>query len=123
MRRHGSRCCGTEGPRRKKADPSSRDRSPRKKAAGFGMKHGSLGAAWRGGGVGGHARLVEGEDAGTEGEEHDGNAAANAETGDKRSRAVVTTPRNDVTRNGDQELQHGTFQKPGNGSRKGILHC
>jgi hypothetical protein len=76
---------------------------------------GTEGGCSRGGarGVGVQAFFVEEEDAGAEGEEHDGEAGGDTETGDDGSRTFVAATDDDVARDGDQELEDAAFQEPG----------
>src|SRR5579859_6909019 len=66
-----------------------------------------------GGGVGVEALFVEEEDAGAEGEEHDGEAGGDAETGDDGSGTIVAAADNDVAGDGNQKLEDAAFQEPG----------
>lgn len=63
--------------------------------------------------VGVEAFFVEEEDAGAEGEEHDGEAGGDAETGDDGSRTFVAAADDDVAGDSDQELEDAAFQEPG----------
>src|SRR5579859_7990626 len=72
---------------------------------------GCLGGGARGVGV--EALFVEEEDAGAEGEEHDGEAGGDAETGDDGSGTIVAAADNDVAGDGNQKLEDAAFQEPG----------
>jgi len=63
--------------------------------------------------VGVEAFFVEKEDAGTEGEEHDGEAGGDAETGDDGSGTIVAAADDDVAGDGNQKLEDAAFQEPG----------
>src|SRR5579859_2632344 len=64
-------------------------------------------------GVGVEAFFVEEEDAGAEGEDHDGEAGGDAETGDDGSGTIVAAADDDVAGDGNQEFEDAAFQKPG----------
>jgi hypothetical protein len=86
-------------------------RSERKLAADVGRKC----VGWplgRAGRVGIEASFVEEEDAGAEGEEHDGEAGGDAEAGNGRRGTIVTAADDDVAWDDDEEFQDAAFEKP-----------
>jgi len=64
-------------------------------------------------GIGVEAFFVEEEDAGAEGEEHDGEAGSDTEAGGDRRGTIVAAAHDDVARNGDQEIQNAAPEQPG----------
>ena len=64
-------------------------------------------------GIGVEVFFVEEEDAGAEGEEHDGEAGGDAEAGGDGGRTVVATADDDVAGDGYQEFQNAAFEQPG----------
>ena len=68
-----------------------------------------LGAA---SGIGVHALLVEQQDAGAEGQQHDGDARDDAEAGRGGRRTMLAAPNDDMARDRDQKLKDAAFQQP-----------
>ena len=64
-------------------------------------------------GVGVEALFVEEEDAGAEGEEHDGEASGDAEAGGDGGGTVVAAANDDVARDDNQEFQDAALEQPG----------
>ena len=70
--------------------------------------------------VGIEAFLVEEEDAGTEGEEHDGDSSGDAETGSHGCGTIVTATDDDVARNDDKEFLDTALEQPGSDAGDGL---
>src|SRR5260370_25843199 len=108
--------CGSEGPALQKREqpPPRRDGAGSKAAARLKKEDGGLKAPLRGGamGIGVEAFFVEEEDAGTEGEEHDGDTRGDAEAGSHGCGAIVTAADDNVARDYDQQFQDAAFEQP-----------
>jgi hypothetical protein len=63
-------------------------------------------------GVSIEALFVKEEDAGAEGEEHDGEARGDAKAGGEWRGTIVTAADDDVAGDNDQEFQHAAFEQP-----------
>jgi hypothetical protein len=70
--------------------------------------------------VGIEAFFVEEEDAGTEGEEHDGDPGGDAEAGSHGCGTIVTATDDDVARNNDKEFQDTALKQPGSDAGDGL---
>src|SRR6267378_2678621 len=75
---------------------------------------------WRVRRIGVEAFLIEEEDAGAEGQEHDGDAGGDAEAGGERRGTILATPYDDMTRDDDQKFQDAAFEQPGHEAADGL---